>query len=168
MNAKLMFHSLLAFGLLGAAVAQAGPVIGTAKASGDYGSSFGQSRTYSSRARSGYRYSAPLVRTAPPAQYQQAHPPVAVAQAPAEGRRFSYQPAPAATAAPTASAPCGAKATTAPETGRRYSYQPEPSVESAPAQQPSYGQSEVNRSHSSGGRDLWLLPKTDPRKYSSG
>lgn len=167
MNAKLMIHSLLALGLLGAAVAQAGPVIGTAKARGDYSSDAGQSRSYSARARSGYRYSSPMVRTAPPAQYRSVNPPVAVAQAPVEGRRYSYQPAPAAAAAQSASTPCGVTTTAAPETGRRYSYQPEPSVQSTPAHQPSYGHSGVNRSPSRGGRELWALPKTDPRKYSS-
>lgn len=167
MNAKLMFHSVLALGLMGAALAEAGPVIGTAKARGDYSSNFGQSRGYSSRAQSGYRYSAPIVRTAPPAQYRPANPPVVVAQAPVEARRFSYQPAPAATATPSSSSPCGAATTAAPETGRRYSYQPAPSAQPAQSYQPSYGDSGVNRSQSRGGRDLWALPKTDPRKYSS-
>jgi len=167
MNAKLMLHSMLALCLLGAAVAEAGPVIGTAKTRGDYSSSFGQSRSYSSHARSGYRYSSPMVRTAPPTQYRPANPPVAVAQAPAEARRYSYQPAPAATTVPTASSPCGDAATTAPETGRRYSYQPAPSVQAAPAYQPANRQSGANRSPSRGSRDLWSLPKTDPRKYGS-
>jgi hypothetical protein len=167
MNAKLMFLSLLAFGLTGAALAEAGPVIGTAKARGDYSSSFGQSRGYSSRAQSGYRYSAPIVRTAPPAQYRPANPPVVVAEAPVEARRFSYQPAPAATAAPSSSSPCDAATTVAPETGRRYSYEPAPSAQPAPSYQPSSGHSGVNRSQSGGGRELWALPKTDPRKYSS-
>jgi hypothetical protein len=88
-------------------------------------------------------------------------------EAPVEARRFSYQPAPAATAAPSSSSPCDAATTVAPETGRRYSYEPAPSAQPAPSYQPSSVYSGVNRSQSGGGRDPWALPKTDPRKYSS-
>lgn len=169
MNAKNLVSSLIALGLIGVSVAQAGPVIGTAKARGDYSSSFGQSRSYSTRARSSSRQYAPIVRTAPPAQYRAASPPVAVAQAPAEGRRYSYSPVPSATSAPASHAPCGGAAVPAPEANRRFSYQPSTTVESAPVRtyQPSHDYNGVNRSRNGNGREQWALPKTDPRKYSN-
>ena len=167
MYAKTLLSTLVVLGLVGISTVQAGPVIGTAKARGDYSSNLGQSRSYASRSRSSYGYATPMVRTAPPAQYRQAAPPVAVAQAPVEARRYSYDPAP--TAEHAASAPCGGVTTAAPEGARRYSYQPAPTVEPAPAvsQQPSYDHGGVSSSRNRSGRELWSLPKTDPRKYSS-
>ena len=168
MYAKNLLSTLMALGLIGISTAQAGPVIGTAKARGDYSPNWGQSRSYSSRGGSSYRYAMPAVRTAPPAQYRQAAPPAEVAQATTEGRRYSYQPT--VPAAPSASAPCVAVAPADPDPTRRYSYEPAPTAEPAPAQahrQPSYGYGGVSSSRSRGGRDLWALPKTDPRKYSS-
>jgi hypothetical protein len=166
MYAKTL-STLMVLGLIGIGTVQAGPVIGTAKARGDYSSNLGQSRSYSSQARSSYRYATPMVRTAPPAQYRQAAPPVAVAQAPAEGRRYSYAPQ---ASQPATTAPCPAANSAAPEATRRYSYQPAPAVEPAPThvdRQPGYVQGGGSSSRNRSGRDLWSLPKTDPRKYSS-
>lgn len=167
MYAKMSLSMLLVLGLISVSTVQAGPVIGTAKARGDYSSNLGQSRSYASRSRSSYRYSTPMVRTAPPAQYREVAPPTAVAQAPVEARRYSYSPAPAT--AHAASAACGAVTTTAPEGTRRYSYQPAPTVEPAPAmsRQSSYGHGGGTASPNRSSRELWSLPKTDPRKYSS-
>ena len=168
MYAKKLLSTLMALGLIGISAAQAGPVIGTAKARGDYSPNWGQSRGYSSPSRSSYRYATPAVRTAPPAQYRQVAPPAQVAQATTGERRYSYKPAVAAE--PTTSAPCGTVSSATPDPARRYSYEPAPTAEPAPAQahrQSSYGQGGVSSSRSRGGRDLWALPKTDPRKYSS-
>jgi len=167
MYAKKLLSTLVALGLIGVSVAQAGPVIGTAKARGDYGANWGQSRSYSSRSRSSYRYAAPIVRTGQPAQYRQMAPSAVVAQAPVEGRRYSYKPT---VDTESASAPCAAAAPAASQQTRRYSYQPSPRADVAPIQvyrQPNYGHDSANSSRNRGGRELWALPKTDPRKYSS-
>lgn len=162
MNASRTFTSVIVFGLLGATVAQAGPVIGTAKARGDYGSNFG--RVQSSSSWSGVRYRAPVVRSAP--AYASPAPTV-VAQAPAEGRRYSYAPEGSVSPpAPVAANPCPPDATV--ESGRRYSYAPAPAVETTPAvrsYQPAYSRPAVQSR--AAGRDLWALPKTDARKYNS-
>lgn len=168
MYAKKMLSTLAALGLIGISTAQAGPVIGTAKARGDYSSNWGQSRSYASRSRSPYRSATPLVRTVPPAQYRQVARPEEVAQVPTVGRRYSYKPIVAAE--PTASTPCATAAPATPDLARRYSYEPAPMAEPAPTQayrQPSYGHGGVGSSRNQGGRDLWALPKTDPRKYSN-
>jgi hypothetical protein len=159
MNATRIFSSAIILGMLGASLAQAAP---PAKARGDYRPNFG--RIQSSSSWSGTRYRAPVVRSAPviasPA-------PTIVAQAPTEIRRFSYAPqAPAATSAPTVVNPCPPVTTV--ESGRRFSYAPAPAVEPVPvvrSYQPAYNRPAYRSG--GGGRDLWALPKTDARKYSS-
>jgi hypothetical protein len=156
MNATRMFSLAIVLGMLGASFAHAAP---PAKARGDYRPNYG--RVQRSSSWSGTRYRAPVVRSAP------AYAPAVIAQAPTEVRRFSYAPqAPAVTTAPTVVNPCPPVTTV--ESGRRFSYAPAPAVESAPvvrSYQPAYSRP-VYRS-GGGGRDLWALPKTDPRKYSS-
>ena len=120
-------------------------------------------RAPAARSQPAYRYSAPVMQTAPAPM---------VAQAPEEGRRFSYSPsAPAATGVPCP--PVAAPATTATvESARRYSYAPTtesavgPAVQPAPRtyySRPSY--SGGSRSRSTGSN--FPLLKTDPRKYST-
>jgi hypothetical protein len=157
MNATRILSAALLLGALGASLAHAAPAVGTAKARGDYGANFGTAPSSSGWSRT--HYVAPT-RSAPAVV---APAPTAVAQAPQEVRRFSYAPqAPAATSAPTPCPPA-----TQAVSGRRYSYAPAPAVESAPvvrSYQPAYRSS---RRSTGGHRDLWALPKTDPRKYSS-
>jgi len=163
MNARRTFVLSLAIVLTAAATAQAGPGIGTPKARGEFG---GYGWVSPGSTRSAYRaptaYRAPVVVESAPA---------IVAEAPAEGRRFSYAPSDQA----VTSNPCPPVQTpsTAPmvESGRRYSYAPTPEAtvtQSAPSPRAYYS----TPSYSTGGRsgpgvDRWALPKTDPRKYST-
>jgi len=115
---------------------------------------------YRGQGSRGYVYRAPAIVAAPAPM---------VASAPTEGRRFSYAPA-----APTVTTgtPCPTDAATAPATNgaRRFSYAPEASATTTPAPavtryyapRPSYS----NRSSGSN-VERWLLPKTDPRKYTT-
>ena len=138
-------------------VAAAAAAPGTNKARGIYSrggweSGGGPARhRYSQRAPA--TYNAPIVRSVEAPQ---------VAQAPAEGRRFSYAPS-----GQVVTSPCPPATV---DSGRRYSYAPStPAVapqSTAPRMyysQPSYSSGR----RSSGHRDLWALPKTDPRKYNS-
>jgi ribonuclease E len=145
MKAKFAFALAGMVAMIAASVAAAAP-IGTAKARGDY-RPFWQSqlapvrvasRGYARRATtSAVAVEAPVA--APAAQPQ-------VAQAPAEGRRFSYEPAQApAAAAPATTMPMTAAPTTAPA--------------------PRYYAPRVHCSSSRTTLDRWALPKTDPRKY---
>jgi hypothetical protein len=163
MNARnaLILSLIVVFTAISAA--QAAPAIGTNKARGIYNSGGLPSQRI---ARSQYRaptryYRAPTAQVAPAPM---------VAQVPAEGRRFSYAPAPSA----AASVPCppaqAATAAPAAEGDRRFSYAPVPETTVAPAPaprvysaQPSYSGRRVTRSTV----DRWALPKTDPRKYST-
>ena len=129
-----------------AGTAMAGNVIGTEKARGHIGgygwTQLHEGRHHVNRGSHAVRYqSQPMVvqstaATPAPATAE-------VAQAPAEGRRFSYAPS-------TDVAASSPAATVAPS--------------SAPAVivQPSYSRS-THHSHV----DKWALQKTDPRKYSS-
>jgi hypothetical protein len=158
MNAKrIMGLSLL---IVSAMVAVAAAAPGTNKARGIYNrggweSSGGPARhRYTQRAPATYH--APIVRATPAPQ---------VAQAPVEGRRFSYAPADQA----VTWSPC--PPVTSVESGRRYSYAPSTGaavVPQASAPRVYYSQPRYSTGRrSTGHRDLWALPKTDPRKYSS-
>jgi hypothetical protein len=157
MNAKktLGLSLLLVFATV--AVAAAAP--GTNKARGIY--SGGGWESSGGPARHRYTQSAPATYRAP---IERAAAAPQVAQAPAEGRRFSYAPADQVVASPCP------PVTTA-DSGRRFSYAPSTAAVATPQasaprmyySRPSYS---TGRS-SSGHRDLWALPKTDPRKYSS-
>ncbi len=151
MNAQKLLATFLALVFVGAGVAQAGPAVGTPKARGDFGA-YGATRSYA-RSGSANRYyaPAPVVVNAPAAA-----PETQVAQAPAEGQRFSI--APSADAAATTD-PCPQTAA-APEAGRRYSYAPE-AAETAPRTYVSRARTRVESA------PLWSLPKTDPRKFNS-
>jgi hypothetical protein len=116
-------------------------------------------RSYSRPAYSARRYRAPAVIATPAPM---------VATAPTEGRRFSYAPA------PTASAPCHNATSAAPTTdgARRFSYAPAPESTVAPAPstaprvystRPSY----TGRSGSRATVGRFPLLKTDPRKYNT-
>jgi hypothetical protein len=170
MKSRSLITLSIFMGALTAGSAAAAPLVGTAKARGDYRpgawrqSSSGYARSYSYRAPA--RYSAPVVQSAPAPM---------VAHAPDEGRRFSYAPSAAA------SNPCGfghgqAQAAPAPvNENRRFSYAPapEPAAAAGPVArdyyQPRYRYSRP--SYSSGGRSQGpvnraILPKTHPRKFS--
>lgn len=165
MYARNTFASLALLGLLVTSAAAA-PAIGPAKARGDYRPGAWQVQRSGSYDRS-YSRSAVPAGTVQHAYTAPTAPAPAVAQAPSEVRRFSYAPqTSAAGATPVVANPCPQVAPS--ESGRRYSYAPAPEVHSAPAvdaYQPHYGTS--GRVRSGGSRELWALPKTDPRKYSS-
>jgi hypothetical protein len=140
--------TFLMVGLMAASVASARQPIGTAKARGDY-HGFSSSRQSSTCNGRSYRTYAPIVRTAPA--------PI-VAEAPVEGRRFSYDP--------SADAEQGVVEPAAPiYSGSQVMEGAERSYYS-PAPQRSY------RAYSGGSRrsdkPAWALPKTDPRKYRVG
>jgi hypothetical protein len=168
MNARKLFASMLAVAVLGVSIAQAAPAIGTAKARGDY-----RPGAYSAQRSSGYRSA--FARRAPVYRSHSApvvaSPSPMVAQAPAEGRRFSYAPS---TGAVTTN-PCPPVATV-PQASRRYSYAPEatvapaPTVASAPTVTPrayTGGSSYYRAPSRSSSTPLWALPKTDARKFNA-
>jgi hypothetical protein len=142
MYSRMTLVLSLAFVLAAGSAFAAAPV--TSKARGIYGNSYGwvssgggrSHRSYGYRASTAYCPPAASVATAVPAA--PAAPAAIVAQAPVEGRRFSY--------APTAEA--SAPAMTAPRTYSSH---------------PSYSGGGGRRSSI----DRWALPKTDPRKYNS-
>ena len=163
MNARNLFTTLFAAALLGASTAQAWAAVGTAKARGDYRPGAYKVQRDSGN-RTTYARRAPVYRstTAPVV----ASPTPMVAQAPAEGRRFSYAPA---TNDAVAGTPCPSTATV-PQDGRRYSYAPAEASASPTVSAPRVygGGSGYSRSRSSSGpKGLWALPKTDPRKFNS-
>ena len=151
----LVLSSVLA--LTAVSAVQAAP--GTNKARGVYNSG-GWESGGTSRSRSSHSYRAPVVQSAPAPM---------VAQAPEEGRRFSYAPS----GSVVTGSPCPTVQGPAPavDSGRRYSYAPE--AESTVAPSVSSPRTYYSRpSYSAGGRsggnvDRWALPKTDPRKYNS-
>ena len=137
-----------------ASSALAGQVIGTEKARGHFGgggwTQLHEGRHHVNRGYHVVRHSAqPVVVQSTISAAPAATAPVAVAQAPAEGRRFSYAPTPAATVQPApASLPASAP----------------PSIERSTVAQPMYSSGGHNhRQHV----DKYALQKTDPRKYSS-
>jgi hypothetical protein len=135
--------------------------------------------TWGQRTSRSYTRSRPMYRSESPAIVRRESAPPAVAQAPTERRSFSYEPtAPAESRVIESSHGCGGvvvREKPAPETAqrttdgeRRFSYEPstEPSsappvirTESAPRMQ------SMRRSRSSD-RPVYLLPKSDPRRYS--
>jgi hypothetical protein len=164
MNARNLFASTLAFAVLGIGMVQAAPAIGTAKARGDY-----RPGAYRTQRDSGYRST--YVRNAP--VYRNYSAPVfvaqrpIVAQAPAEGRRFSYAPSAAGAVTTT---PCP-QSTVVPPAGRRYSYAPEATKAPAPTvaapRAYSGGSTACRAPAGSSTKPLWALPTTDPRKFNS-
>jgi hypothetical protein len=163
MNSRRIAMLSLVIGSLAVGTAMAGPVIGTAKARGDFGS-FGRETQEVTRSRPAYSYRAPATYNAPAVQ---SAPAPMVAQAPEAGRRFSYAPAtPSVTGGPCPQAQTHASAP-AVESARRYSYAPSESADAPTASVPrSYsGNSGYTRSRSSS-VDRWSLPKTDPRKFN--
>jgi hypothetical protein len=135
-------------GSMFASSAFAGQVIGTEKARGHFGGG-GWTQLHEGRhhVNRGYRVvgrsEQPVVVQSAISAAPAAPAPAAVAQAPAEGRRFSYAPTPQATAS---SQPATAA----------------PSIERATVQ-PTYSSGHYRRAHV----DKYALQKTDPRKYSS-
>ena len=128
-----------------AGTALAGNVVGTEKSRGHIGGN-GWTQMHEGRHHVNYGQRAVQYESRPViVQSTAAAPtPTAVAQAPAEGRRFSY--------APTTDATVSQPATTAP-----------PVVVQSTVAQPSYYHA-TTRHHSA---DKWALQKTNPRKYSS-
>lgn len=151
--------------------------VGTAKARGDY-RGFWQSQGRSSQPMSRYsvpsrgyrapaaRYSTPMYARSAPVMISSeplvvsSQPIVAesqnaaIAAAPAEGRRFSYSPAPAVSTDLSVGGSCAAvrpapRAAATTVQGRRFSYNPAGSARSR--------STSVER---------WQVPKADPRKYS--
>jgi hypothetical protein len=165
MNSRRIAILSLVFGSLAASTALAGPVIGTAKARGNFGS-FGRETQHVTRSRPVYGYRAPATYSAPAVQMA---PAPMVAQAPEEARRFSYAPAtPSVTGSPCPQATASAPAI---DSARRYSYAPTTESTAAPAVEPSTRAYNARPSYSGGSRgrstiDRWALPKTDPRKFN--
>jgi hypothetical protein len=139
-------------------VAAAAAAPGTNKARGVYNRGGWESGGGPARHRYTQRapatiYHAPIVRSLEAPQ---------VAQAPAEGRRFSYAPS-----GQVVASPCPPVTV---DNGRRYSYAPSTPAVTPPSTAPRtyYSQPIYSSGRpSSGHRDLWALPKTDPRKYNS-
>lgn len=126
-----------------ASLATAGQVIGTEKARGHFGG-FGWTQLHEGRHHMNHGHRAVRYQSQPAVVQSAIAAPAAVAQAPTEGRRFSYAPSTDAAASQPA-------ATVAPS-----SVQPM-------MVQPTYSRATHHR-HSA---DKWALQKTDPRKYSS-
>lgn len=162
MNSRKVVMLSLVIGSLATGTAMAGPVIGTAKARGDFGS-FGRETHSATRSRPVYSHRAPAIYSAPAAQTA---PAPMVAQAPEAGRRFSY--APSATGCGRPQAPASAPVV---DSARRHSYAPITESNVAPAVEPSTRTYNARPSYSGGSRsrstvDRWSLPKTDPRKFN--
>lgn len=118
--------------------------------------SYRPSRTIA-RSRS-YRNAPVIVRTEPA--------PSAVAQAPTERRSFSYEPsqqAKAATPCPPGSASTKPAPATAQRSTRSFSYEPSMGSDTGQPIVRSYSAPRMGSSRT----PLYLLPKTDPRKYSA-
>ena len=95
-----------------------------------------------------------------------------VAQAPSEGRRFSYAPSTGQAVSSGCGAAVAPSTATVTESARRFSYAPttDGAVQAAPMA-PSYSSPSHGRRGMSSSRsatpELWSLPKTDPRKFGS-
>jgi hypothetical protein len=135
-----------------ASSALAGEVIGTEKARGHFGGG-GWTQLHEGRHHvdRGYRvvrhHSQPVIVQSTISAAPAATAPAAVAQAPAEGRRFSYAPTPATARQAPATLPASAP----------------PSIERSTVAQPMYSSGHCHHRHV----DKYALQKTDPRKYSS-
>ena len=138
----------------------AGPSLGFPKGKPYYGASNQSTSQSRMRSRTYYRSTAPVIVRTEPA-------PNAVAQAPTERRSFSYEPSREIVSdgcgcggTVTQSAPATAERST--ETRRSYSY--EPSIDDS-SSAPSAPRMQMRSSRPSR-TPAYLLPKTDPRKYS--
>lgn len=125
--------------------------------------------------RSGMR-SRPMYRNTAPVIVRSERAPQAVAQAPAERRSFSYEPAQQTEMSRSSGGGCGgsviteerasATAQRSTETRRSFSYEPSMS-DTRPATRDSYSAPRTqSRSNQSSRRPAYLLPKSDPRRYS--
>ena len=166
MNAQKTFTLFLVLAATAISAVGARAAVGTNKANGIYpGSGWSSQRV----ARSGYRYRSSATYYRAPAVQRATAP--ALAQAPTEDRRFSYDPSVAATTV----APCdqGSRTANAPVVNddRRFSYAPTAESTVAPAAQPSTRTYAPRPSYSSatgsgGYVNRWALPKTDARKFN--
>lgn len=164
MNSRRIAMLSLVVCSLAAGTAVAGPVVGTAKARGDFGN-FGRETQHVTRSRPVYSYRAPAAYSVPAVQTA---PAPMVAQAPEAGRRFSYAPSPTGCGCPSAQTPAGAPPV---DSARRHSYAPTTESNVAPAVEPSARTYNARPSYSRGSQgrattDRWSLPKTDPRKFN--
>lgn len=120
------------------------------------------------RARS-YRPSRSIVRsyrTTSPVIVRTEPAPSAVAQAPTEERRFSYEPsqeANAATPCPPVSASTQPAPATAQRSTRAFSYEPSAGTDTGQPAVRSYSAPRTRSSRT----PLYLLPKSDPRRYNA-
>jgi len=149
MSAWKITGMFLLAGLVVTSVASARPAMGPAKARGDY-------RGFSSSWRSpcygygrSYRTYAPAVRSTPAP---------AVAEAPAESRRFSYDPSVQAESSAVDSAAPVDSVPQAIEGGEQF--------DSSSMRPRSYRAFSGGSSRAA--KPAWALPKTDPRKYRVG
>ena len=192
MNARIYLASFFVVVVLGVGITEAKPIIGTAKARGDYrGWNASQSTQSIRRSRSTHPFRSPAIQSSPtiaqsPAAVSPA-PQVAqaqtaqVAQAPTESRRFSYAPATdPATRAGVVGDGSSASTNVPPQGDRRFSYAPTESavtptgatpVLCAPlTTAPRVHSSNLGSSRSCRGTtslDRWALPKTDSRKFNN-
>ncbi len=141
MSRSSITWSLLIVSLIAVNAALAGQRIGTAKARGDY-SPFGQTRPNVARYGRSYRWNAPVVQTAPAPS---------VAEAPAEIRRFSYDPSTGATSSDVDQSQAAAPVIS--EGGRFFN----------PPVKRGYSRGSIRSN-----MPAWALQKTDPQKYRVG
>jgi len=157
------FAAMLMVPVLESKVSAARPSLGFPKGKPYYGASNQGGSQSRMRSRSMYRSSEPVI-------VRSERAPEVVAQAPAERRSYSYEPS-----QESVSGACGcggtvmsheapATADRSTETRRRYSY--EPSTNSDENSARSYSAPSMRSSRSSQ-TPLYLLPKTDPRRYRS-
>ena len=168
MNAQTTFTLFLVLAATAIGAVEARAAVGTNKANGIYtGGGWTSQRV--ARSQTGYRNRAPATYYRAPTVQVATAP--ALALAPTEGRRFSYDPSSAATTV----APCHQGSTTANapvvNDDRRFSYAPTAESTVAPAAQPSTRTYAPRPSYSSatgsgGYVNRWALPKTDARKFN--
>ncbi len=165
MNAQKTFILFLALAATAISAVEARAAVGTNKANGIYtGGGWTSQRVAGSQ--TGYRNRAPATYYRAPAVQGATAP--ALALAPTEGRRFSYDPSSAATTV----APCDHGSTTANapvvNDDRRFSYAPTAESTVAPAATRTYAprQSYSGRSGSSTSVNRWALQKSDSRKFN--
>lgn len=149
------YKGLILSAVIGSMVASsalAGEVIGTEKARGHFsGGGWTQLHEGCHHVDRGYRvvrhHSQPVIVQSTISAAPAATAPAAVAQAPVEGRRFSYAPTPATAQPAPATLPASAP----------------PSIERSTVAQPIYSSGHYHHRHV----NKYALQKTDPRKYSS-
>jgi hypothetical protein len=160
---KLLFAAvgiaaLLTIQLFASNVSAAGPSLGFPPGKPYYGSSNQRASQSARRSRPMYRNTAPVIVRTESA-------PSAVAQAPTEERRFSYEPSQhvqAGTPCPegVVAEPAPATAERPTRTYRSFSYEPGIEPSAGPAVR-TYSRPMRRDSQ----KPAYLLPKTDPRKY---